>query len=31
MNQRKAIQMNMTLMNGMCMMMCCMSEYAKNR
>ncbi|WP_278280264.1 hypothetical protein [Clostridium sp. C105KSO13] len=29
MNQWKTMQMNMTLMDSMCMMMCCMSECAK--
>ena len=31
MRQSKAMQMNKDQMNGMCMMMCCDSDLAKNR
>ena len=30
MNQFKAMQMNMDMMNGMYTMMCCVSAWAKN-
>ena len=30
MNQFKAMQMNMDMMNGMYMMMCCVYAWAKN-
>ena len=30
MNQLKAMQMNMDMMNGMYMMMCCVSAWVKN-